>query len=423
MGNNLSTIGALGYQGTNAVQPPNIWLRKYVPTARDYQNYQIGDFWVYVVNQLTNTNQLYVLLGTAENIANWVLIGGSHGNLQSLTANSGGTVYGDSNQNINVRGDGTTINVVGDPSTNTLTISATNAGDVTGLETDDGHTVTPTSGVIVVAGGTGIATTGTVGPNTVTISTTGAVATSYVTDSGTAIPASGILDVNGGTTNVATSGAGHQVKVGLTGITQHSLQVGGASNALTQLGVATNGQLPIGSTGADPVLAPLTAGTGISITNGAGSITINGAALFNSSAFLAEVPNDVANFGTIGSSVIIPFSSAIFDTGSNYNAGTYKYTAPATGTYVFYTNISAGSSTIGAGNTEWTTSLVISGTSARTYVLTNINSYAMQAIIGAGSDSLGTTMSMIAPMTAGDTAEIDQLLGPGGASGYVNGTT
>ena len=256
MGNNLSTIGALGYQGTNAVQPPNIWLRKYVPTARDYQNYQIGDFWVYVVNQLTNTNQLYVLLGTAENIANWVLIGGSHGNLQSLTANSGGTVYGDSNQNINVRGDGTTINVVGDPSTNTLTISATNAGDVTGLETDDGHTVTPTSGVIVVAGGTGIATTGTVGPNTVTISTTGAVATSYVTDSGTAIPASGILDVNGGTTNVATSGAGHQVKVGLTGITQHSLQVGGASNALTQLGVATSGYLPIGSTGADPVLAP-----------------------------------------------------------------------------------------------------------------------------------------------------------------------
>lgn len=37
-----------------------------------------------------------------------------------------------------------------------------------------------------------------------------------------------------------------------------------------------NGQLIIGSTGAAPVAATLTAGTNISITNGAGSITING---------------------------------------------------------------------------------------------------------------------------------------------------
>lgn len=38
----------------------------------------------------------------------------------------------------------------------------------------------------------------------------------------------------------------------------------------------TNGQLLIGSTGATPTLANLTAGSGISITNGAGSITISG---------------------------------------------------------------------------------------------------------------------------------------------------
>lgn len=84
--------------------------------------------------------------------------------------------------------------------------------------------------------------------------------------------------------NINTVGTGNITIVGnpgtntltteLTGITQHSIQVGGAANALTQLGVATSGYLPIGSTGADPVLAPLTPGTGISITNGAGSITI-----------------------------------------------------------------------------------------------------------------------------------------------------
>lgn len=60
-------------------------------------------------------------------------------------------------------------------------------------------------------------------------------------------------------------------------VTQHSILLGGAdTHTINSLGVATNGQLPIGSTGADPVLATITAGVGISVTNGAGSITIAG---------------------------------------------------------------------------------------------------------------------------------------------------
>lgn len=59
-------------------------------------------------------------------------------------------------------------------------------------------------------------------------------------------------------------------------VTEHSLLLGGANtHTINSLGVATNGQLAIGSTGADPVLAALTAGTGIGITNGAGSITVS----------------------------------------------------------------------------------------------------------------------------------------------------
>lgn len=57
-------------------------------------------------------------------------------------------------------------------------------------------------------------------------------------------------------------------------VTQHSVLIGGASNAITSLAL-TNGQLPIGNTGNDPTAATLTAGTGVSISNGAGSITIN----------------------------------------------------------------------------------------------------------------------------------------------------
>lgn len=61
---------------------------------------------------------------------------------------------------------------------------------------------------------------------------------------------------------------------GLATLTDHSILLGSGTDAVTPLGVASNGQLPIGSTGADPVLSVLTEGSGISITNGAGSITI-----------------------------------------------------------------------------------------------------------------------------------------------------
>jgi hypothetical protein len=61
---------------------------------------------------------------------------------------------------------------------------------------------------------------------------------------------------------------------GAATLTAHSLLLGEGTSAVTALGAATNGQIPIGSTGADPVLATLTQGTGITITNGAGSITI-----------------------------------------------------------------------------------------------------------------------------------------------------
>lgn len=61
-----------------------------------------------------------------------------------------------------------------------------------------------------------------------------------------------------------------------TTTTNHAVLIGAAANAITNLGPLTNGQLAIGSTGNDPSAATLTAGTGISITNGAGSITISG---------------------------------------------------------------------------------------------------------------------------------------------------
>src|SRR4029077_15504162 len=75
----------------------------------------------------------------------------------------------------------------------------------------------------------------------------------------------------GGTTGLTFAGAGSTetlggtlaVKNGGTGattLTSNSLLLGNGTSAISALGAATNGQIPIGSTGATPVLSTITAG-------------------------------------------------------------------------------------------------------------------------------------------------------------------
>lgn len=112
------------------------------------------------------------------------------------------------------------------------------------------------------------------------------IPTSFDTDSGTAIPVVNVLEILGGT-GLNTIGSGNTVTVildvpvlvssggtGVITLADGGLMVGSGTGAVTSLGQATNGQLPIGSTGSDPVLKTLTAGAGVNITNTAGSITI-----------------------------------------------------------------------------------------------------------------------------------------------------
>lgn len=76
------------------------------------------------------------------------------------------------------------------------------------------------------------------------------------------ITASGIVKYDGAGTFSAVT------------VTNHNILVGAASNGITSIAL-TNGQLAIGSTGVDPVAATITAGAGIAISNGAGTITIS----------------------------------------------------------------------------------------------------------------------------------------------------
>lgn len=61
---------------------------------------------------------------------------------------------------------------------------------------------------------------------------------------------------------------------GIATLTQHGVLLGEAAGTIVATAALTNGQLLIGSTGADPVPASLTAGANVTITPGAGTLTI-----------------------------------------------------------------------------------------------------------------------------------------------------
>ncbi len=297
MSNILSGISSLGYQGTNATNPPNLTYSTNNPTQYDSANFSLGDLWL---NTANNSIWLLVsLMGTGTSggsLATWVQLNIS-GVLNTITGNIGGAVPFDSSNNINLLGDGTTIVVTGNPATNTLTVAVAAGISIDTITGDTGGPVGPDGlGNINIVGTPNIITvSGNPGTNTLTIDTGSFIATQYDTDSGSAVPAGGVLNIVGGA-NINTSGAGNTVTVNLdtviTGITDLTvdnltvttsadfsyltegvLQSDGSGNITASKG--TDGEVLISATAGAPAWATLTAGTNITINNGPNSITIN----------------------------------------------------------------------------------------------------------------------------------------------------
>lgn len=118
MSNNLSSIGALAYQGTNAQTPPNVFVfNNNTPAVTDWRNFSLGDFWINRVQQTINNSELYVLLGVANNQAKWALVTNTNGNINQVTTDAGVVVpvAGNINllgvHNINTSGTGSTATV------------------------------------------------------------------------------------------------------------------------------------------------------------------------------------------------------------------------------------------------------------------------------------------------------------------------
>lgn len=95
--------------------------------------------------------------------------------VETIQGNTGGKVGPDGTNNINIVGDGTTVSIVGNPGTNTLTVSA--IGAIPDSFVTDSGTAVPIANVLNIRGGMGITVSG--ASNTVTVASTG-VFYSYV---------------------------------------------------------------------------------------------------------------------------------------------------------------------------------------------------------------------------------------------------
>lgn len=174
--------------------------------------------------------------------------------------------------------------------------------DVPTIFTTDSGSATPVANNLNIFGGVGIDTSA-VG-DTITITNTAGAGgtTSFATDSGSATPAAGVITFDG-VNNITFTGAGSTVSANVTGTTNHAVQVGNATASLTSLGVGTNGQALIGSTGADPVFATLTSSdSSIAFTTGAGSLSLQ-----------------VASGTTVGKTITGDSGGALSPTAGNWN--------------------------------------------------------------------------------------------------------
>lgn len=117
----------LSYMGVRPQQAAAIVQKNRRPTTTDVQNFDLGQFWFIPKRSTSPSEELWLLVGNAENVATWINVAASTGELdvRFLTGNSGGAVAPDSGNNINIIGSGDIV-VTGTPVNNTLTISASN---------------------------------------------------------------------------------------------------------------------------------------------------------------------------------------------------------------------------------------------------------------------------------------------------------
>jgi len=146
------------------------------------------------------------------------------------------------------------------------------AGTAIGVTNGSGTITINNEGVTSAIAGTGISVD--VSTGDVTITNTGVTSIAGTANQITASAATGSVTLSVPSTFIAPGSVTATTTLTVSGNTANSFLYSGTGGLVSTTAAPTNGQLLIGSTGGAPVAAALTAGTGISVTNGAGSITI-----------------------------------------------------------------------------------------------------------------------------------------------------
>jgi len=258
-------------------------------------NFPVQKRWV---NTATRTEWVLAGFNSSNGVitANWINLGGGTSSTEYLQGNSGGPVS-PSNNIINVVGDGTTINITGSPSTNTLTASIVSplnvayggtgaqslvpysllVGGTTSTGAVQSVSSVGTAGQILVSNGPGVlptwqtASTSAFAINFIAFATEGTY--TYTPTANTAaviVEVIGAGGAGGGVTGLSTSGAvgggggaGAYIKSQFT-----ALEIG-ASQTIT-VGAGGVGNTGIGGDGGDSSFGTLLVATG-----GKGGLTIN----------------------------------------------------------------------------------------------------------------------------------------------------
>ena len=266
----------LGYTGIDPIRQPKFIKNNRAPTTTDYLNFEIGDEWLDI---MPSPPELYKLLSVENNIAVWGAF-----NASSVTFGEDTILIGDGTITPETVGpllDGQLL--VGSSGNPPIPSELTAGTGISIVNTPGDITISTAGGVVLSADtivvGEGTDTPGTVGPLTdgqLLIGSTGNAAVPSELVGGTGVS---IVNSPGQITINSDSG---------TILTADTVLVGDGTDIPGTVGPLTDGQLLIGATGSAATPATLTAGTGISITDGAAAITISAEAgpAFTSNAIL-----------------------------------------------------------------------------------------------------------------------------------------
>lgn len=299
-------------------------------------------------------------------------------------------------------------------------------------------TITNTSPLSSLVAGTGIGIVGT------TISNIGVTSLAGTANQITASSSTGAVTLSLPSSIIANS-------LTVSSLTPNSFLYSGTGGLLTTTTSPTNGQLLIGSTGVAPVRSTLTAGSGITITNGAGSITITASGIAGVTTFSAGTTGFTPNVATSGA-VTLAGTLDIANGGTGItttplngrlligNGAGYTLANLTAGSGISVTNgagtitiASSGVTTFSAGTTGFTPSVATSGavtlagTLARANGGTGLSTAPTngQLLIGNGATYVLSTLTAGAGVTITNGAGTITIAATGvsGVSTFSAGTT